>query len=40
VVDFISSYPKPAEHNGVGPIGGHPVISLCLESPVFSGSIS
>jgi hypothetical protein len=33
VADFISSYLRPSEHNGSGPIRGHPVISLYLDSP-------
>jgi hypothetical protein len=35
VVDFLSSYLRPSEHNGSGPIRGHPVISLYLDSPDF-----
>jgi hypothetical protein len=35
VADFISSYLRPSEHNGSGPIRGHPVISLYLDSPDF-----
>ena len=35
VADFISSYLNPSEHNGSGPIRGHPVISLYLDSPDF-----
>ena len=33
--DFVSSYLRPSEHNGSGPIRGHPVISLYLDSPDF-----
>jgi VTC domain len=33
VADFLSSYLRPSEHNGSGPIRGHPVISLYLDSP-------
>jgi hypothetical protein len=33
VADFVSSYLKPSEHNGSGPIRGHPVISLYMDSP-------
>ena len=35
VADFVSSYLRPSEHNGEGPIRGHPVISLYLDSPDF-----
>ena len=35
VADFLSSYLRPSEHNGSGPIRGHPVISLYLDSPDF-----
>ncbi|MGD0539338.1 MAG: polyphosphate polymerase domain-containing protein [Verrucomicrobiota bacterium] len=35
VADFVSSYLRPSEHNGFGPIRGHPVISLYLDSPDF-----
>ena len=35
VADFLSSYLRPSEHNGNGPIRGHPVISLYLDSPDF-----
>ncbi len=33
VADFVSGYLRPSEHNGSGPIRGHPVISLYLDSP-------
>ncbi len=33
VADFVSSYLRPSEHNGNGPIRGHPVISLYLDTP-------
>ena len=33
VADFVSAYLRPCEHNGSGPIRGHPVISLYLDSP-------
>ena len=33
VADFVSSYLRPSPHNGSGPIRGHPVISLYLDSP-------
>ncbi|MGA2864911.1 MAG: polyphosphate polymerase domain-containing protein [Verrucomicrobiota bacterium] len=35
IADFVSSYLRPSEHNGAGPIRGHPVISLYLDSPDF-----
>jgi hypothetical protein len=35
IADFVSSYLFPSEHNGSGPIRGHPVISLYLDSPDF-----
>ncbi len=35
IADFVSSYLQPSEHNGSGPIRGHPVISLYLDSPDF-----
>jgi hypothetical protein len=35
VADFLTSYLRPSEHNGSGPIRGHPVISLYLDSPDF-----
>ena len=35
VADFVSSYLRPSEHNGSGPIRGHPVISLYMDSPDF-----
>ncbi len=35
VADFLSSYLNPSEHNGSGPIRGHPVISLYLDSADF-----
>ena len=33
VADFLGSYLRPSEHNGSGPIRGHPVISLYLDTP-------
>jgi hypothetical protein len=33
VADFVSSYLSPSPHNGSGPIRGHPVISLYMDSP-------
>ena len=35
VADFVSSYLRPSEHNGNGPIRGHPVISLYMDTPDF-----
>lgn len=35
IADFLSSFLMPSEHNGSGPIRGHPVISLYLDSPDF-----
>ncbi len=35
VADFVSSFLRPSEHNGSGPVRGHPVISLYLDSPDF-----
>ena len=35
VADFVSSYMRPSQHNGSGPIRGHPVISLYLDSSDF-----
>ena len=35
VADFVSSYLRPSVHNGSGPIRGHPVISLYMDSPDF-----
>jgi hypothetical protein len=35
IADFVSGYLRPSEHNGAGPIRGHPVISLYLDSPDF-----
>ncbi|MGA2751862.1 MAG: polyphosphate polymerase domain-containing protein [Verrucomicrobiota bacterium] len=33
IADFLSSYLRPSEHNGSGPVRGHPVISLYMDSP-------
>jgi hypothetical protein len=33
IADFVSSFLQPSEHNGSGPIRGHPVISLYMDSP-------
>ena len=35
IADFVSSYLQPSEHNGSGPIRGHPVISLYMDSPDY-----
>ena len=35
IADFVSGYMRPSAHNGSGPIRGHPVISLYLDSPDF-----
>ena len=35
VADFVMSYLRPSPHNGLGPIRGHPVISLYMDSPDF-----
>ncbi len=35
VADFVSAYLRPSEHNGSGPIRGHPVIILYMDSPVW-----
>src|SRR6516165_7670548 len=35
VADFVSTYLRPSEHNGSGPIRGHPVISLYMDSPDY-----
>ncbi len=35
IADFLQSYLRPSEHNGCGPVRGHPVISLYLDSPDF-----
>jgi hypothetical protein len=33
VAEFASHYMRPSEHNGSGPVPGHPVYSLYLDSP-------
>jgi len=33
IADFVRSYLDPSPHNGAGPVPGHPVISLYLDSP-------
>jgi len=33
IADFLQSYLRPSEHNGSGPVRGHPVISLYMDSP-------
>ena len=35
LADFVQSYLRPSEHNGSGPVRGHPVISLYMDSPDF-----
>ncbi len=35
IADFVSSYLRPSAHNSPGPIRGHPVISLYLDTPDF-----
>jgi hypothetical protein len=35
VADYLRPYLRPSVHNGKGPIRGHPVISLYLDSPDF-----
>lgn len=35
IADFVSSYMRPSPHNGSGPIRGHPVISLYMDSPDY-----
>lgn len=35
IADFVSSYLRPSPHNGDGPIRGHPVISLYMDTPDF-----
>ncbi len=33
VADFVSSYMRPSDFNGDGPVRGHPVVSLYMDSP-------
>jgi hypothetical protein len=33
VAEFVGHYLRPSEHNGSGPVPGHPVYSLYLDSP-------
>jgi hypothetical protein len=33
IADYVSTYLRPSPHNGTGPIRGHSVISLYLDSP-------
>jgi VTC domain len=35
IADFLGSYLRPSVHNSAGPVRGHPVISLYLDSPDF-----
>lgn len=35
VADFVSGYLQPSEFNGSGPVRGHAVVSLYLDSPDF-----
>ena len=35
VAEFVSSFLSPSPHNAEGPIRGHPVISLYMDSPEF-----
>jgi hypothetical protein len=35
VADFVQMHLRPSPHNGSGPIRGHPVISLYMDSPDF-----
>jgi hypothetical protein len=35
VADFLRPYLRPSVHNGKGPVPGHPVISLYMDSPDF-----
>lgn len=35
VADFVRAYLRPSPHNNSGPVPGHPVISLYLDSPDF-----
>jgi hypothetical protein len=35
VADYVRAYLRPSEHNGKGPVRGHPVISLYLDSPDY-----
>lgn len=35
VANYARNYLQPSEHNGTGPVIGHPVISLYMDSPDF-----
>ena len=35
VADYVRSYLRPSVHNGAGPVQGHPVISLYMDSPDY-----
>jgi hypothetical protein len=35
VADYVRAYLRPSPHNGDGPVRGHPVISLYLDSPDY-----
>lgn len=35
IADFVSTHLQPSPHNGSGPIRGHPVISLYMDSPDY-----
>jgi len=35
VADYISAFLRPSVHNNTGPVRGHPVISLYLDTPDF-----
>jgi hypothetical protein len=35
VADYVRSFLRPSMHNGTGPVRGHPVISLYMDSPDY-----
>jgi SPX domain protein involved in polyphosphate accumulation len=35
VADYVRTFLRPSEHNGTGPVRGHPVISLYMDSPDY-----
>jgi hypothetical protein len=35
IADYLSAYLRPSVHNNTGPVRGHPVISLYLDTPDF-----
>jgi SPX domain protein involved in polyphosphate accumulation len=35
IADYLSSYLRPSAHNNTGPVRGHPVISLYMDTPDF-----